>query len=101
MKTGAPEHILRNRRNKIAKGMTNTLYRDGHGGRMSDDALTLSVRGTTDRLRGGLMFYSKRMPCACCGCKCRGKLALNDAGQRRLTLLRRIPSRAEKKEAPK
>ena len=87
MKT--PDYILKNRPNKIAKGMTRTIYRDGHGDRMSEDALRLSVRGTLDSLRG-LQFYSRHIPCQHCGSQSRGKLALNDAGHRRLKSIRHL-----------
>jgi len=91
----APESVLRNRPNKLAKGMTVTFYRQGIDRLMrkyakpseSSDARTLSVRGTLDVLGTSLSRFEKA-PCGSCGCKCRGQLRLNDAGRRRLRALR-------------
>lgn len=74
--------------------MTKTLYLGGHSSRLSDDARSLSVNGTTDKLAGALgstlrVFYTKRLPCRSCGCKCRGKLALNDRGKSKLRRMRK------------
>lgn len=84
----APESILCNRRNKTARGMTNTAYRSGHSRRFSNDMITLSVRGTLDRL-GRLYLLVARAPCECCGSKTNGKLRLNDHGRLRLWATRR------------
>lgn len=86
MKT--PEHVLKNRHNKLARGMTRTIYESNQRDRLSDDAATLSVKGTLDKLHG-LLWYTRHISCSTCGCKCRGKLELNDHGKRLLAYLRR------------
>lgn len=54
----APPYVLRNRRNKIAIGMTKTVYRSCQS--ISDSACTLSVKGTTDRLGASSWMYIRR-----------------------------------------
>jgi hypothetical protein len=91
------------RPNKTSRGLMETIHRrersqSVHAGRMtltlssrgglSDDARTLAVRGTLDRLACGLQFKTKLVPCACCGCKCRGKVHLTNLGRARLLKLR-------------
>jgi hypothetical protein len=64
----------------------------------SDDALSLMVRGTTDRLNG-LSYKTTSTPakrCACCG-QMVTKRKLNDSGRARLAMFRRM--RKEKQTA--
>jgi len=56
-KMSAPSYILRNRRNKVAKGMTKTCYRSCQC--LSQVANQLSVKGTTDRLGASWLFIKK------------------------------------------
>lgn len=86
--TNVPDSVMSNRHNKLAKGMTRTLYRSQMHkvNCMKDAVISLTVRGTTDTLRG--MFYLRqRKVCPCCGGKT-GKWELNTAGRNRLRLAR-------------
>lgn len=85
-----PDHVLRNRPNKLAKGMTNTLYRSGH--KLNADAQRLSVRGTLDRL-DSFIGISKPGLCPCCQAKT-GPRVLSDMGRTRLAKQRRQQTRA-------
>ncbi len=82
-----PDHVWRNRPNKIARGMTATAYRQGRNvGGLSIDVIRLSVFGTCDRLnsyRAQIPAIARPTVCPCCGGKS-GKLALTDAGRRYL-----------------
>ena len=80
--------VLRNRHNKIAKGMTRTSWRSDHVARLSEAALMLVVDGTTDVLRPRFFCRTHRLPCECCGAKT-GKWALNDRGRKQLARKRR------------
>jgi hypothetical protein len=95
-----PAHLLRNRRNKTAKGMTATSKRSGHRVGNSvmprnehDSAvLSLNVNGTTDSYHP-LMFRTARVnmqgSCPCCG-RLHDKLrALNDKGRKALASKRK------------
>lgn len=55
----------------------------------SDDARSLSLRGTLDVLHGGSRRWMDAPSCPCCGAPGRGKLRLNEAGRARLRRLRR------------
>lgn len=86
------------RPSKLARGMMDTIHRteliqrqrnfNEIISKLSDDARELAVRGTTDKLAGGLWLRTVKVPCVCCGCKCRGQMVLNDKGRRRLRVLR-------------
>ena len=71
--------VLRNRPTKTAKGMTKTFYRSGHN--VTNEACTLSVKGTLDRLRSNWMFITSD--------RTTGKKVLTDSGRRKLARLRR------------
>lgn len=87
-RAAVPAGMLRNRFNKTAQGMTATIQLRRHSGRLSAAAVTLSVRGTLDKLRDGIVnqIYriAERKACPCCGSKT-GLLALNDRGRDVLT----------------
>lgn len=94
-------HILRNRDNRTARGMTVTINLCGHSRRLSDEARTLSVMGTLDRLANGLLFHVKaeRVKCQCCGHYGRGKMKLTDWGRSRLRRARRIAAERAQRAA--
>ncbi len=75
----APDLILRNRPNKIAMGMTKTVYRSCQT--ISASALTLSVKGTLDRLGGSRWAYVRTDPNT-------KKLRLSQAGKDKLRRLK-------------
>ena len=83
----APDHVLRNRPNKVARGMTRTLYRSGH--KLDDDALTLSVHGTCDRLRSFVTSPSAPAMCECCGQRTFKRRVLSKHGRVLLARFRR------------
>ena len=84
-----PKHVLRNRRNKLARGMTITISRSYHSERLSNEARTLSVKGTLDVLARRFMFpISRHRVCPCCGHRT-GKLELSDQGKGALIRARR------------
>jgi hypothetical protein len=82
------------RPNRTAAGMSKTLERKKRRrqrlgpSKLSDDALALVVRGTTDKLGAAHVFRFTRKTCECCGSKT-GKLMLNDRGRERLARMRR------------
>ena len=80
------------RPNRLSAGMTETSNRSNHVMRLSRDALSLVVSGTTDTLDLGMKGipneYVKREPCPCCGVKQNGPLAITGRGRRRLDQLR-------------
>ncbi len=79
-----PSHIMRNRPNRTAKGMTKTFYRGArHLDYHSEIANTLSVFGTLDSLRSGIRGYTTGKRCACCGARTK-RMELNDLGKKRL-----------------
>lgn len=79
-----PDHVLRNRRNKTARGMTITAYRSNHSDRMSSDALSLSVHGTLDRL-AHMKWTVKRRTITV--------LSLSEHGKQKLARLRAMRNR--------
>lgn len=87
--------IAVDRPNRTAAGMSKTLERKKRRrqrlgpSKLSDDALALVVRGTTDKLGAQHMFRITRKTCDCCGSKT-GKLMLTDRGRDRLARLRRL-----------
>jgi hypothetical protein len=76
-----------------AAGMSYTGNRgDGrHLKTMDHDRLALTVRGTLDTLRNGLLFSIQHKVCPCCNAKT-GKWMLNDRGRQRLAMRRRCES---------
>lgn len=100
-RAAVPAGMLRNRFNKTAQGMTATIQLRRHSGRLSAAAVTLSVRGTLDKLRGGIVnqIYriAERKTCPCCGSKI-GLLALNDRGRDVLTRKKNATERAAKRK---
>jgi len=88
------ESIVRSRPNKLAKGMTRTFNRhDRSRSKVSDVALALAVKGTTDTLAGRFYYYMKLAqtnptPCRCCGQLSPKKYILNSAGRNKLRVLR-------------
>ena len=80
-------YILRNSHNRIARGMTRTIYRSGQS--YSDDACRLSVKGTLDGL-AGLWWLTRKSICPTCKCRT-GGLELNVHGKRKLRRLNRRP----------
>jgi hypothetical protein len=75
-----PDHVLRNRPNKTAVGMTKTLYRSHHV--TSNEACKLSVKGTLDRLTASWLLIRRDRQT--------NKYRLTDAGRKRLARLRRL-----------
>jgi hypothetical protein len=73
--------------NKLARGMSETIYRSGHELLSEAATLSLVVNGSTDALRG-VRYLVQRIPCPCCGAKQNGKYKLNDYGRRKLKRLR-------------
>lgn len=85
---GVPDNIARSRRTKLALGMTITYYRakkyrhshrTGYG--LNDTALSLSVKGTSDRL--GASGYTNRKV------RTVSYYRLSDAGKRKLARLKK------------
>lgn len=85
-----PKSVYRNRPTKLAKGMTKTFYRSNHRIH-SDDANSLSVTGTLDKLHTLRFFYFEKATsatCPCCGNETR-KYKLNEKGRRKLAAMKR------------
>lgn len=78
------------RNTKLAAGMTKTLALKPEHTPCSDDACSLSVRGTCDRLRG-LRLLIEFNVCSCCGQKDPHKRKLNKSGKSKLIRLRNQP----------
>ncbi len=75
---------------RLARGMQDTSDRSGHGTRLSPDALSLAVNGSTDQLARGINWNTARSGrvCSCCGQRI-AAVVLSDHGKRRLAFLRR------------
>lgn len=86
------------RKNKLAAGMSFTASRSGHQMENNPDRLTISVFGTLDPLRTGVVSRTTFGTCACCGSKTK-KLVLTDSGRLRLKTLRSRAARRRQKEA--
>lgn len=84
-------HIVRNRPNRVALGMTATnIRRPGKQGQSSRDVMALVVDGTTDPLAAHAMgFWRKRVTCHCCG-QAGKQFALSDSGRAHLARLRNV-----------
>ena len=94
------------RPNRLARGMTETWERSKRSqgthpnfrSKLSDDALSLVVKGTTDKTGAGFQFRIKRVKgelCHCCG-QPKPRLArLNDSGK--LYYRRRLNTRLKPK----
>lgn len=100
------------RPNKLARGMTETIYRsraqrsaraelkrpvlsiDRRTEQHYNDVSRLSVTGTLDRLAFAVVNpRTKRKSCPCCDSKNVGNYILSDAGRRRLARLKAFPQR--------
>mgnify|MGYP000857564888 CR=1 FL=1 len=80
--------------NKTSLGMNKTATRSGH--KLKPSITRLVYHGTSDELAKLSNYKTKKLPCACCGCKCQGKLGLSEAGRVKLKTLRQ--QAAERKE---